>query len=461
MNDSTIRRATKFLNSWLQLRYDRLDLPGFVVAVSHKGKLIFHEAYGYADIEQDRKMRKNDVFHVASHSKTFTSTALLQLQEQGKIRIDDRLSDHLDWLKSHPDEQFQKLTIRQVLSHSAGITRDGQDSGFWQLERPFPSEAIFKEEILSASTIISNNTRMKYSNYGFGLLGMLIEKVSGMPYNDYVAKNIIDAIGLKNTSPDFDVSKIEAYATGYTRRDFSKKRLPIDHVPTNALSAATGFCSTAEDLCKYFTAQIVGSGELLDDESKKEMQRTQWRVSNAYDNEEYGLGTAIEFASNKRTFGHGGGFPGFITKTLCYPEDELVVVALTNASDGAAGFIAKGVFSVLDFFISNSGKPTYENLEGTFMSLDAIATFVAKDKGMLCLYPDVWFPFSATETLVHERENTFSLSDTNSFGNEGEKISFMRSTKGDVESVMYSGTVLLPAKRWLEINGVKKKISLK
>src|ERR1039457_945025 len=198
------------------------------------------------------------------------------LAEEGKLRIDDCVIDYLPWLKKHSDKRWSKVTIRQLMSHGAGVIRDGLEEDYWQLEQPFPDTKRFQQEIMETKLVIDNNVRLKYSNYGYSLLGFVIEAVSGQPYNDFVTARIVKLLRLKSTGPEYTKSIENRLVTGYSRQEFNKKRLPIAQINTHSMSPATGFYSTAEDLCAYFTAHMVGSGMLIDDESKKEMQKVQW-----------------------------------------------------------------------------------------------------------------------------------------------------------------------------------------
>ncbi len=195
MDDKALGRSAFYIKDWLRFMYEREKTPGFVVAISHKGKLIFNEAYGYADLETKQRLTPQHIFRIASHSKTFTATAIMQLQEKGKLQIDDYTADYLTWLKDHKDKRFAKVTIRQLLSHSAGVIRDGKKGGYWQLDGPFPDEEKFKKEILDADLVLENNTKLKYSNYGYTLLGLVVKAASGKPYNDYVKEHIIKLLG--------------------------------------------------------------------------------------------------------------------------------------------------------------------------------------------------------------------------------------------------------------------------
>lgn len=375
MQKRALQESVKFIRSWLAYMYEHEDVPGFVVAIAHKGKVVFNEAYGYANLENQTKLAPQHIFRIASHSKTFTATALMQLQEQGKLRIDDYVVDYLPWLKNHTDKRWQKVTLRQLMSHGAGVIRDGLHADYWQLGQPFPDSAELKKEILAAELVIDNNIKLKYSNFGYSLLGMVVEAASGQPYNKYVSQHIVGALGLESTGPEYNSDVDGKIVTGYTRKEIDKKRLPIAQIDTHAMSAATGFYAAAADLCTYFSAHFAGSEKLLDDESKKEMQRTQFHAYAPYghDHSDYGLGMEIEYVGKRRLIGHGGGFPGHITESLADPKDELVVVALTNCLDSPATSIAKGIFGIVDYFEQNlpEGKPKHDmqKLAGRYYSL--------------------------------------------------------------------------------------------
>ncbi|HUC79056.1 MAG TPA: serine hydrolase [Candidatus Saccharimonadales bacterium] len=462
MNKKALEHSIKYIDSWLNLRYESDNFPGLAVAISHKGKILLNKAYGYADIDKKVKLNPEHIFRIASHSKTFTATALMQLQEKGDLRIDDFVVTYLPWLKKHNDKKWRNVTIRQLMSHGAGIIRDGQSSGFWQLDRPFPDADQLKEEILQSDLVIDNNTKLKYSNFGYSLLGLLIENVSGKSYDKYVIENIVKPLKLKNTGPDFIPEIKNKLAVGYTRK-INGVRLPIDNVETKAMSAATGFYSTSEDMCTYFTAQFVGSGKLLKDESKKEMQRTHWRATKPFQNfqEDYGLGIEIEYIKNRRTISHGGGFPGFTTKSIGDPKDQLVVVVLTNCHDGLAPMIAKNIFPIIDYFLKNTPttKPKHDlsNLEGRYVGrLGMVIDVVVTGDKIVSNFPNNWQPMQNLENLEYIDDTTMEIVDTDSFSNEGEKVIF-KIKDGKVESVNYSGSIVKPEKIWEKgIKGIKR-----
>lgn len=466
MNTQALKQAVEYTKSWLQFRYDHEEIPGFTVAISHKGKLLLNQSYGYADVEKKTKLTPQHIFRIASHSKTFTATALMQLQEQEKLRIDDYAVEYLPWLKEHSDKRWQKVTVRQLMSHGAGVIRDGLDADYWQLERAFPDANELKREILEAQLVIDTNAKLKYSNFGYSLLGMIIESISGKTYNDYVTAHIVKPLGLQHTGPEYQPETDATLVTGYARREATKTRLPIAHIDTRSMSPATGFYATAEDLCTYFSAHFVGSGKLLDDESKKEMQRVQWhaKVPGQSNHEDYGLGMEIEYLGERTTISHGGGFPGHITKSIADPKGELAVVVLTNCLGGPASALAKSIYNIIDYYQDNASsvKPKHvinTSLQGRYMNLWSVTDVVVTGDKAVCVYPG-WQPFSQPEKLEYVDDTTLKITETGSFDSEGELIHF-DIKNGKVTSLNYSGATMWPEAAWMKKQGQRKIVDLK
>ncbi len=451
MNKRALQRSMAYVDSWLRHRGDTVDVPGFVVAVSHRGRMVLNGAYGYADLERRTRMTPGHIFRIASHSKTFTATAVAQLAERDVLRLDDPAVVHLPWLAGHTDRRMRRVTVRQLLSHGAGVIRDGLDSDYWQLTRPFPDAQRFRRDVLDARLVLDANVKLKYSNYGYTLLGMIVEEASGQPYNDYVTEHVVAPLGLRSTGPEHPGPGRAGMVTGYTRADVARTRLPVPPVDTRAMSAATGFYSTGEDLCAYFTAQLPGSRQLLSDESKREMQRVHWHAHRPGPgpHQDYGLGFDIETIGERRVIGHGGGFPGQITRSTADPADGLVVVALTNCVDGPAADMARGVWGAIDWFQAHEAPGrNLERLEGRYCNMWSVDDVVVTGTGAAVTSPDSWEPFAATDTLDVVDATTLRIADTSSFGSEGELVRF--TVKGDeVTAVDWAGGSMWPERTWL------------
>lgn len=453
MRKMILDRASKFLDSWLDYRYSRLEIPGFVVAIAHEGEVVFRKACGYANLERQVAMSTDHLFRIASHSKTFAATCVMQLAEEKLLDIDEPVAKYVKWLEQHSDKRMARITARQLMCHSAGVIRDGQDCSFWSMLNPFPDDEQFKKEMLETELVLQSNLKMKYSNYGYSLLGCLVEAVSGLPFNEYAQKKIVQPLNLKATGPEFDERILPFIVTGYTRKE-NGRRLPLEErTSTNAMSAATGFYSNASDMAKYFNAHFVGSGQLLSDESKREMQRTQWRVEHG-DNEEYGLGLDVEHNGDRRLFGHGGGFPGQRTKTCCDPEQRLIVIVLTNCIDGEPRSMAKAVLSVIDHFEKSAEVADNETIdelrrfEGTFRGLWGDVSIIENGRKLIAVNPDVWFPFghdAQPQILERVDDCTLKIVRTNGYGCHGELVHYNFESDGVAKSIRYGGS-----DKWIE-----------
>src|SRR5215469_12172487 len=279
--------ALDYIPQWLEYQMRQSEQPGCVIAIAHRDKVVLERAFGQADIITGAPLTPRHRFRVASHSKTFSAAGVLKLREERKIAPDDRAGQYVEGL--HP--AIAEATIAQLLSHSAGIVRDGPDSRQWQDARPFLAEAELRADLEAAPTIDAN-TRFKYSNHGFGLIGLVIEAVTGSPYRDWIRRAIIESGGLSETDPDMPLAAAAPAGRGHSSKLPLGRRvvIPGDN-PTNALAAATGFVSTARDLARFF-AQLDPAAEnsILSSASRREMVHPQWRYPHTNVERHYGLG---------------------------------------------------------------------------------------------------------------------------------------------------------------------------
>ncbi len=432
-----------FIDSWLELRYKWENIPGFTVAIAKDGKILFNKSYGLADVEKKEALTTDHIFHIASHSKTFTATAIMQLQEKEKLRIDDAVVQHLPWLAKHTDKRWKHVTIRQLLSHSAGVTRDGLDSDYWQLLHNFPNEDTLKSEVLRANLVVEPNTQMKYSNYGFSLLGMVIEAASGQTYHEYITEHIIRVLGLENTYTEYNPSL--HMAAGYTKErvDKTRQKVPAEII-THAMASATGICSTTADLCRYFAAHKIGSGELLSDESKKEMQRSAWQVPHTNQPEYYGLGLEHNKNGTHHTIGHGGGFPGHISQSTMNPKSGITIIAFMNCNGWIAGMM-QGLASIIETFDEAEPKPEYLKYEERFTDLWSTSQVVVVGDSLVRIDPNSWWPFSYKEKLNVVSDDLLKISEANGYLSDGELIQYIRDSDGKIEKIVDSGATALPS----------------
>ena len=211
------------------------------------------------------------------------------------------------------------------------------------------------------------------------------------------------------------------------------------------MAAATGFCATADDLLTYFSAHLSGTGELLSDESKKEMQRMQWKVEHSATDEAYGLGLELMSFDNQTYFGHGGGFPGTTSLTLCSPRDKLVCTVLVNSLDVPVSAICKAIFAAYKHFADNSATTDDIRYNGRFMNIWSMAEIVALGSNVVVTYPDCWTPFKHPSKVKIVDRDTLLITQENSYMSEGELIKYRRDEKGNTQNIRY-GMTMYPEK---------------
>jgi D-alanyl-D-alanine carboxypeptidase len=345
---AVLREALAYVDSWLEYRVWKLCTPGAQVAVWFDGTVQFGKAYGVANLDTGEPLTTAHLFRIASHSKTFTATAVMQLAEAGRLRLDDTAGSWIPEL-AETGSPLAEATVRELVSNSAGVIRDGVDATFWSHGRPFPDEAALLELAIREGAVRQPEATFKYSNIGFSLLGIIVGKAAGTSYHAYTKTAIIEKLGLRNTGPELDEARLADYAGGHSGLASRTERRVIPHVDTHAMAAATGFYSTAEEMVRFASAHVFGDDRLICDRSKHEMQRPVWTGQNPDAPQDgYGYGIDVHHYAGHRMVGHSGGYPGHITRTMWDPNEGLAISVLTNAVDGPAEELAAGILKILD-----------------------------------------------------------------------------------------------------------------
>jgi N-acyl-D-amino-acid deacylase len=189
-------------------------IPGGAVAVMHDGRLIYARGFGHADVENKTPVEPDALFRIASVSKTLTSAAIMTLVEEGKLKLDDRVAPLIAHLTPAPgatvDPRWEQITIRHLLNHTGGWDRTRPDGGFDPIDRPaIAAAAVDAPAPASAETLVrymkgmpldfKPGERFAYSNFGYIVLGRVIERLSGMPYAEYVRARVLEPVGADRT----------------------------------------------------------------------------------------------------------------------------------------------------------------------------------------------------------------------------------------------------------------------
>lgn len=336
--DPEVQGQIRLFSAWLEGQIAYRDLPGIAVGVVHGDELVWSQGFGMADRAAGRTMTPDTRFRMASHSKLFTATSIMQLREEGKVRLDDPVSDYLPWFEvrnASPDDP--PITIEHLLTHSSGLPREA--GAHWS-DWDFPTDAELRNLMPERQATFSPEVRWKYSNLAYTIAGMVVEAVSGQSWADYLQTNIFDPLDMTASSVDREDPLM---SVGYGRRmpDGSREVLPF--VDARGMAAATGLTSTVEDMAKFVSAQFRdgprGGDRLLGTASLREMHRV--RMLESTWTRGQGIGFAVNRIDDRLYVGHGGGYPGYTTNTTIQLDDRVGVIVLTNTNDSNPGGIAR------------------------------------------------------------------------------------------------------------------------
>lgn len=316
---------TKKLDS-LTAAYETQGYHG-VIRVAKGEDVIFEKAYGLANFEKGIKQTPSTLSKTESVGKMFTSVAILQLIEQGKLSLDQNLNAFLPELKI---KNGDKITIHHLLNHTSGL-QSPWDHPDWKFKNNYSRkelEQIIQEVPLAFDSV---GKEMYYSNSGYYLLSWIVEKLTGMPYDAYYKKQIFDPLGMKNTRHLGDTIMPEKNGAQPYRVLSSKKYIPMTETVGAYASGAGGWISTAEDLQRFMSA--LQGGKLLKP-STLEMMRT---ANNNRPKQEtyrfYAYGLEIyknQIITGFEIYGHNGGGAGFAADAFVEPVSGYIVTSTNN-----------------------------------------------------------------------------------------------------------------------------------
>lgn len=304
---------------------------GLAVAVARDGKVIISKGYGVAEVEHDVEANGNSMFRVGSITKQFTAAAIMRLVEQGRIGLDDSITKHLPKYNT----QGREITIRHLLTHSSGIRSYTEVTRIMvdQPEREFTHQELI-DMVQDEPLAFEPGSKVVYSNTGYYLLGMIIEKMSGKDYGDYLQAEFFGPLGLTRTRCDSNTEIIKGRAQGYA---LAGDRLVNDRgLAPGTPFAAGALLSSAHDLVVW--ADALAAGKVVSEGSYKLMS-TPFKSAEggAHD---YGFGLFIDSFEGHARIQHGGSIFGFNSMLARFPDDRVTVAVLSNSQPISAERIA-------------------------------------------------------------------------------------------------------------------------
>ena len=291
--------------------------------VARRGKILLDQSWGMADREAGKPVTADSRFRIGSMNKMFTAVAILQLVEAGKITLSDPL---VRYLPDYPNKELAAIvTIRHLLTHTGG-TGDIFGPGFGKVRLALRDHDAYLKQFGARPLLKEPGAAFQYSNYGYVLLGAVIERVSGISYYDYVEQKVYRAAGMKDTGSLPEDVEVRDRAKGYMRRAGAWQP-NTDTLPYRGMAAGGGY-STAHDLLAF--AQALEAGKLV----SKAMLAHATEAGGAGDG--FGLGFMHDGAGSARMYGHNGGAPGMNGGLWIYPSAGYVVIGLSNLDPDAA-----------------------------------------------------------------------------------------------------------------------------
>jgi len=454
--NAELKAAIGLLDSWITSQIEYRQLPGLSIAIVYDKDVVWSKAYGYADLQNKVPMTTQSVFRIASITKTFTCTAIMQLRDQGKLRIDDPVSKYLPWFKyKNRFPQGPEVTLRMVMTHTSGLP--GESAFPYWTDHKFPTREQIVEALKNQESIFEADTRFRYSNLALAILGEVVASVSGEAYDRYIQKHMFDPLGMNSSSVFPTEDQKRRLVTPYGRKMADGSRDVSTYTDSKGLTPAANISSTPEDLARYASAhmQETDNNPLgMRGSTLREMHRPQWIQPNW--KSAWGLGFSIGKSDDRVTFGHGGWVGGNKSQFLVSPSEKTAVILMVNADDAVPSALASRAMSMLAPILKRLGAPaepdepfdtTWQAYVGKYRDPWGWETEILNQNGKLMMYdysyPPEDDPTGSLVRLKPERPRTFRQTGE---GANGETVVFEVDAKGSVVRVKVGENYIYPAR---------------
>jgi CubicO group peptidase (beta-lactamase class C family) len=326
----TAYAQTDKIDSYVNAEMDLQKIPGLSIAVMRKGELVKAKGYGLANVELNVPAKPETVYQSGSMGKQFTAAAVMMLVEEGKLTLDDKINKY--FLDS--PESWSNITVRNLLTHTAGTTDYPKDFDF---RRDYTDAELLKKA-QAIPLAFAPGERWSYSNVGYVILGILIGKVTGKFYGDFLQERIFKPLGMNATRIISEADIVPNRAAGYRMQKGELKNQEWVS-PTMNTTADGSLYLTALDLAKWDAA--LYTDKLLKKSSLDQMW-TPVKLNNGV-TRPYGFGWAFNDVRGHKIIEHGGAWQGFTSHIARYVDDKLTIVVLTNRAGANPAKIAHGI----------------------------------------------------------------------------------------------------------------------
>jgi len=341
--------AVKLLDLWIGEQVAAGRAPGLSIAIVHDQELVWSHGYGYAELAAKRPATARTLYRIGSVSKLFTATAVMQLRDAGRLSLDDPVSKWVPEFAGvvNPFADTGEVTLRELLTQSSGLTREAPIP-YWTTH-VFPSRQELLASLRGLKMTAPPGETYKYSNLGLALLGITVENVSGLPWAEYVRRNIFEPLGMGDSTGAPTAEQIRTRAVAYYRRMADGSRPAFDYYDMNGMAAAGNIVSTVEDLARFAMLQFrdgpAGGEQVLRGATLREMHRAQFVYPSFSGGR--GLGFGVSRSDGTTFVTHGGWIGGNRTHFLTVPSEKIAVVVAANADDADPYFFSRKAYDVV------------------------------------------------------------------------------------------------------------------
>ena len=407
--------------------------PGLSAAVIHDQEVVWSKGFGYADVENGIAAAHDTIYRVASISKLFTSTALMQLKEKGKLNLFDPVRDYLPWFDIKDEKG--PISLVNLVTHTSGLPREA--AGPYWTTNQFPETEELIKNLPGQTHTLPVWRKWKYSNLAVSLAGMIVEEVAGKRYEDYVKENVLDPLGMSDSFMETIPMGHPKLAKGYGRRLPDGSREASDFTDCKGITPAANLATTVMDLARFAMLQFREDQEegVLRGETLREMHRPHW-VDPKW-TMGWSIGFSITRLNGKTYIGHGGAVKGYRTNLRISLDDKVAVIVFTNADDGEPIKYVDKAFPWVAHPLA--GKPSevklidesWRDYIGKYRSDWRDAEVLEYNGGLIIVTPNLPDPLLEPTKLDHINDNRFKMI-ASGYGSHGEEAVFERDESGKV-----------------------------
>lgn len=331
-------KTTSYIDSIMNAYY-KPNEPGAVILIAEEGNVLFRKAYGMANLELNIPQKAENNFAIASNTKQFTAVCILQLVQQGKINLQDNIKKYLPAYNTHG----RHISVENLLTHTSGIVDYPSISTFNKEHIHHTTQEDIIQSFQNDSLQFEPGTEYNYCNSNYFLLGVMIEKVSGLSFEEYLQKNIFDVVGMKNTFVGSHFKLTPNLVNGYQLMD-DGKYFPAFYFDWSWPFSAGGIISNVDDLLKWDEA--LYTNKILD-QKWIDLAETSYILKNG-DTTGYGYGREIGDFVGMKCVRHGGAIDGFTAEFHRIPSKHIYFVGLTNNSEKHPGMLPELVYRIIN-----------------------------------------------------------------------------------------------------------------